>query len=156
MEVTMKLETESGATIENSSDEQIDSTLRELVSSGGGFAILSQSEQVCIQTAENGDGECTLEYREGSEESHFCCTNEELSIDDVIGAFQKYANNNDAWKKRFLWRPLYMDADAEDQTASSESLSEEAQFDTAAAGKSGCLGMALFIAVVVLLRMSIK
>ena len=28
----------------------------------------------------------------------FCCTNEELSIDDVIGAFQEYANSNDAWK----------------------------------------------------------
>ena len=50
----MKLETESGTTIEQPTEEQIDSTLRELVSSGGGFAILSQSEQVYIQTAENG------------------------------------------------------------------------------------------------------
>ncbi len=41
----MKLETESGATIEHPSDEQIGSTLRELVSSGGGFAILSSSSR---------------------------------------------------------------------------------------------------------------
>ena len=92
----MKLETESGAAIEHPTDGQIDVTLKELVESGGGFAIISQSEQVYIQTAENGEGDCTLEYREGSEENHFCCTNEELSIDDVIGAFQQYANNNDA------------------------------------------------------------
>jgi hypothetical protein len=148
----MKLETESGAAIEHPSDEQIDSTLRELVSSGGGFAILSQSEQVYIQTAENGEGECTLEYREGSEENHFCCTNEELSIDDVIGAFQEYANTNDAWKARFLWRPLYMDPDAELQQAASESSSSE----PSAAGKSGCLGMVLLIAVAVLLGLTMK
>ena len=151
----MKLETESGTTIEHPTDEQIDSTLRELVSSGGGFAILSQSEQVYIQTAENDEGECTLEYREGSVENHFCCTSEELSIDDVIGAFQDYANNNDAWKTRFPWRPLYMDPDAEVQQAASESSSEESQFETAASGKSGCLGIVLLSAVAVLLRLSI-
>lgn len=148
----MKLETESGATLEHPTDEQIDSTLRELASSGGGFAILSQSEQVYIQTAENGEGDCTLEYREGSEESHFCCTNEELSIEDVIGAFQEYANNNDAWRDRFPWRPLYTDPDAEEQTVPSE----EFQVDTTAAGKSGCLGMALLIAVVVLLTLTMS
>ena len=152
----MKLETESGTTIEQPTHEQIDSTLRELVISGGGFAILSQSEQVYIQTAENGEGECTLEYREGSEESHFCCTNEELSIDDVIGAFQEYANNHDAWKTRFPWRSLYTDPDAQEQTASSESPSEESQFDTAAAGKSGCLGMVLLSTVAILLRLTMR
>ena len=151
----MKLETESGATIEHPTDEQIDSTLRELVSSGGGVAFLSQSEQVYIQTAENSEGECTLEYREGSEENNFCCTNEELSIDDVIGALQEYAVSNDAWKSRFPWRPLYMDPDAELQQAASESSSSESQSESSATGKSGCLGMVLLIAVAVLLRLSI-
>ena len=151
MEVGMKLETESGSAIEQPTDRQIDSTLRELVLTGGGFAILSQSEQVYIQTAENDEGNCTLEYRDGSEESHFSCTNEELSIDDVIGAFQEYGINNDSWKSRFPWRPLYMDPDGGKQTASSG----EFQADTSAVGKSGCWGMVLILLAAVLLKLSI-
>jgi len=144
----MKLETETGATIDNPSDEQIDSALRELVESGGGFAILSELEQVYIQTADNGMGECTLEYREGSEENHYCSTSEELSIDEVIKAFQDYARSHKAWKNRFQWRPLYMDPDAEEQTTAAESPS---QTTGTGADKSGCLGIVLVVGLTMFL-----
>ena len=146
----MKLETETGATFDNPSAEQIDSALRDLVESGGGFAILSELEQVYIQTAENGMGECTLEYREGSEENHYCSTSEELSIDEVIKAFQDYAHSHNVWKNRFQWRPLYMDPDAEEQSTVSDSSLSDSRFDPETSSKSGCLGMVLVISAVLL------
>lgn len=138
----MKLETETGTNRDNPTDEEIEMALKELVKSGGGFAILSQSEQVFIQTAENGMDECTLEYREGSEDRHFCCKNEELEIRDVIRAFQDYANENSSWKTRFEWRPLYMDPDAEPQPVDSVSTSATTSTPNTS-GKSGCLGVVL-------------
>ena len=47
-----------------------------------------------------------LEYRDGSNASHFQCSNSELSLADVSDAFQSYLTGGDLWRTVFSWKRI--------------------------------------------------
>lgn len=53
----------------------------------GDFVILSHAPETYIQSAGEGDGPYTLEYRDGGEHHHFSAVGE-FHKDDVLRAFQ--------------------------------------------------------------------
>ena len=71
----------------------------------GGFVILSESDQVFMQAAGEGDGTYTLEYREGDEARHYQCRRQ-VSRSVVQAAFLKYLLRDTSWKTDFRWTPL--------------------------------------------------
>jgi hypothetical protein len=91
------------------SDRQIEESLRSLTGDGDSFAILARADQTYIQTSGDPHNGFVLEYRDGSEEEHYSCSNVDLTIDKVVGAFQSYLANDDKWKSDLEWEPHTFD-----------------------------------------------
>jgi len=91
------------------SDRQIEESIRSLTDDVDSFAILARSDQVYIQTSGDPHNGFVLEYRDGSEEEHYSCTNFELTAEQVIRAFQSYLANDDKWKSELEWQPQVFD-----------------------------------------------
>ena len=102
----MKLELGNGEVFEDPSAEVIDRALHTLRTDEYGYAILSRGDVFYIQTGRFEHG-FYLEYREGTSASHRRCTDEQLPIEKVIGAFQIYAKPSDEWKSWFQWEAIF-------------------------------------------------
>lgn len=87
------------------SNRQIEGSIRSLTGDGDSFAILARADQEYIQTSGDPGNGFVLEYRDGSEEEHYSCTNVELSAEQVIRAFQSYLAVDDKWKSELEWQP---------------------------------------------------
>lgn len=75
---------------------------------GEDFAILSASPEMYIQCCEQREPphEFELEYREGSQESHFRAVDEPITLDQVIDAFICYLEGDPSWQTAFCWERL--------------------------------------------------
>lgn len=87
------------------SDRQIEESIRSLAGDGDSFAILARADQVYIQTSGDPRNGFVLEYRDGSEEEHYSCSNFELTAEQIIRAFQSYLAGDDKWKSELEWQP---------------------------------------------------
>ena len=90
-------------------DSRIEESIRSLTGEGDSFAILARESEVYIQTAGGPANGFVLEYRNGSADQHYSCTNAELAADQVIEAFRSYRANDDKWKSTFKWQPQVFD-----------------------------------------------
>jgi len=96
-----------GGGVDNPSLEQIEEALKSLPEPEG-FAVLSQKDQgYFIQTIflePNGGFE--LEFKEGSDDKMYRCTNAPLSLAVVVRTFQRYAKGDERWKTELEWENL--------------------------------------------------
>jgi hypothetical protein len=86
------------------SNRQIEESIRSLTGDGDSFAILARAEQEYIQTSGDPSHGFVLEYRDGSDEKHYSCSNFELSAEQIIRAFQSYLAADDRWKSELEWQ----------------------------------------------------
>lgn len=100
MELIVNGETQTGLV----SDRQIEESIQSLTGDGDSFAILARAEQVYMQTSGDPQNGFVLEYRDGSEEEHYSCTNSQLTAEQVVWAFQSYLANDDKWKSDLKWQ----------------------------------------------------
>ncbi len=77
------------------------------------------SEQFYIQTSGGPEYGFILEYRDGSEEQHYSCSNFELTADEVIWAFRSYLANDGKWKTDLEWEPQVFDYSPSGQSSDS-------------------------------------
>lgn len=91
------------------SEQKIEESIRSLTGEDDSFAILARDDQTYIQTSGDPNHGFVLEYRDGSEEEHYSCSNFELSAEQVIRAFQSYLAANDKWKSELEWQPQVFD-----------------------------------------------
>ena len=87
----------------------IDESIRSLTGEGDSFAILAQADQVYMQTSGGPENGFVLEYRNGSAEEHYSCSNFELTADEVIWAFQSYLAKDGQWQSQLEWQPQVFD-----------------------------------------------
>ncbi len=99
----MKLTLGIGESIEDPTAEQVEAALRALPGGDDSFAILGIDDQTYIQTAGGGPDGFALEYREGSQTSHYRCTNEHLAVDPVVAAFRDYLSGRSDYKSDLAW-----------------------------------------------------
>lgn len=88
--------------------ERIATAVRRL-SADNWFVILEGEDGWWIQAgygeqAGGRSGWYVVEYREGSAERHFGATVSD--IDQVIRGFQGYADGDELWRRRFVWKPV--------------------------------------------------
>lgn len=107
----MKMEREDGTVYEEPTPEVIRSVLQELGYPGTEFVILGRSDQIYIQSYADSEQHCSLEYRDGSEEQHFRCPDQYLSVEQVTEAFLGFASLQEDWLDKFFWVPLYTPPD---------------------------------------------
>jgi hypothetical protein len=100
----MELKTASRISSKNVTEEELINAFQDDAGRGD-FIILSQSEEVFIQAAEEGNTLYQLEYRQGDADHHFQCT-QDVSKANVQSAFMKYLKGDDSWKTDFEWKPL--------------------------------------------------
>jgi len=95
----MQLQLESGSTILGPSDEEIARVLPLEK-----FAIISDGPDSSnyLQFVNSARKGLQLEYRSGSEDSHFSATNAGITIEQIILAFQKYGDAS--WRSDFTWQ----------------------------------------------------
>ena len=110
----MKLNSGSRISSRNVTEEELVNAFQDDVGRGE-FIILSQSEEVYIQAAGEGDEPYLIEYREGDEDRHFQCT-QKVPKANVQSAFMKYLKGDDSWKTDFEWKPLE-DEPSEDESS---------------------------------------
>lgn len=118
----MRLEFENGMTIEDPDDALIAEALATLGSDAeppeGGtladdieqlagktneYAILARDEMTYIQASGDPDRGFILEYQEGSIEEHFCSIDKDLSLQQIVSAFQRFARGDDSYRNDFAW-----------------------------------------------------
>ena len=100
----------------------IDESIRSLTGEGDSFAILSKADQIYMQTSGGPEYGFVLEYRNGSAEEHYSCSNFELTADEVIWAFQSYLANDGKWQSQLEWQPQVFDY-AQDATSGGQNFS---------------------------------
>ncbi len=105
----MRLTLENGTVIDNPSAAQIDEALRSLDwMEENAFAILELAEWTYMQTAQDDDPEqqervFVLDHQEGSLKKHYHAVDEQIALERVIDAFQKYARGDASWRTDFEW-----------------------------------------------------
>jgi hypothetical protein len=98
----MTLEVCGSRFIENPSDEQILAELSDLdTKCDDSFAILGASDMTYIQIWGDENVGFDLEYQEGSIDSHFRAKNDDIPLDQVVGAFIAYRNGDNDWRDNF-------------------------------------------------------
>ncbi len=90
-------------------DNLIAQSIHSLTGEGDSFAILSKASETYIQTSGGPGYGFVLEYRAGSEDEHYSCSNFELTADEVIWAFQSYLANDGQWEAELEWQPQVFD-----------------------------------------------
>lgn len=93
----------TGEEIESPTGAEIESALRSLPGGQESFAILSRSEQVYVQTSGGRDEGFVLEYRDGSQERHFRCTDPRLPLETVVRAFRAYLEGGTEFRSELEW-----------------------------------------------------
>lgn len=130
----MRLECEDGRSFDNPTQQVIEQVVGKLGQPGTNFVILGRDDDCFIQSGADEEGRCDLEYRDGSDQKHFRCTKDALSVQEVIAAFKDYAAGNETWKTRFQWEALFPEAsDEPDQPADAKPK------------KSGCASVLLVV-----------
>jgi len=99
----LQLSLESGRTVTNPSDEEI----ARLVPAEE-FAILSDGPDSCtyLQFAKEQPWNLMLEYQVDSLNNHFRAVGAELTMGQIVAAFQKYAKGDASWKSGFQWEQM--------------------------------------------------
>ena len=97
----MKLETAGYLASQNVTVAELDNAFQDAVGRGE-FIILSQSDQVYIQAAGEGESSYFVEYRAGDAKHHFRCT-EDVSKKEVHALFMKYLAGDSSWKTDLAW-----------------------------------------------------
>ena len=105
MELVLNGETLSGTV----TDRLIDESIRSLTGEGDSFAILSRASEIYMQTSGGPSYGFVLEYRNGSADEHYSCSNFKLTADEVIWAFQSYLADDGQWKTELEWQPQVFD-----------------------------------------------
>jgi hypothetical protein len=102
-ETPLQLFLESGRTIMNPSNEEI----ARLVPAEE-FAILSDGPDslTYLQFAREQPWNLMLEYQVDSLDNHFRAVGAELTMGQIVAAFQKYAKGDDSWKTDFQWEQM--------------------------------------------------
>ena len=93
-------------------NELIAKSIESLTGEGDSFAILAVAPQQYIQTQGDPRSGFILEYRNGSADEHYSCSNRQLSAERVVWAFQSYLANDGRWQAELDWQPQEFD-DAE-------------------------------------------
>jgi len=70
------------------------------------FVILERDNARFMQSSGDAQGRCDLEYCDGGQANHFRCPLD-LTIQQVIQAFQEYAAGSDEYRQRLPWEPLF-------------------------------------------------
>lgn len=104
----MELTLESGKSYENPDTGMIELALRTLDGDANGYAILSHEYEIYMQVSGGPTEGFRLEYRDGSEDKHFQTAREDLTLDDIVEAFTRYAKADESWRSLFEWKPLDM------------------------------------------------
>lgn len=102
----MRLTIGGGTAIENPSEAQIEAALRALPGGTDSFAILATARQHYIQTLGGANEGFVLEYREGSDDTHFqhfTCSQAPCSLEQVLAAFLSYCRGDGAFKRTLEW-----------------------------------------------------
>ena len=89
---------------ENPENDQLRSAIANLGEEE--FLILSGEEEYYIQTYHNEDGTYQLEYRDGSEDRHFCVDPQSITVDDVKEAIVMYSNDPSSIAEKWNWEKL--------------------------------------------------
>lgn len=105
MELVVNGETLPGAI----TDGLIDESIRSLTGEGDSFAILARASEIYMQTSGGPSYGFVLEYRNGSAEEHYSCSNFELTADEVVWAFQSYLADDGQWETELEWQPQVFD-----------------------------------------------
>lgn len=98
------LATEDGTQLAPPSLDDLSQTIRSLTQPENGFAILSLEDEIYLQLLLEEDGTFLIEYREGSADRHYQCS--EVDIEDAVRIVQDYAVGNEAWKLSLPWAKL--------------------------------------------------
>ena len=102
----MTLELANGRNLANPQAWEIDDALDTLDGEENAYAILSRSEEVYLQTSGTPTKGYVLEYREGSDLTHYQSVRDDLPIQEVREAFTKYAMGDESWRGMFDWKLL--------------------------------------------------
>lgn len=137
----MRLECDSGKSYNDPTPAVIKEVVSKLGQPGTEFVILVRKARYYMQATADEEGRCEMQYREGSEDQAFRCTNGALRIQDVVAAMKEYAAGSNAWKSRLKWAPL----SEEDSVGANGGPGGKSE-------KSGCysvvLAVAAFVAVI--------
>ena len=69
--------------------DQVLEHLSQLTDDTGSFLILVREDQVYLQACKSGAG-YYVEFREGSEDKHYCTVRDDLSLDEAKTIFERY------------------------------------------------------------------
>jgi len=99
----MQLDRAGQRTIDSPNAETIAAELRAGAQAEEFFAVLSEFDARFIQAAGNDMEGFALEYQDGGLNHHYRCANEQLTVDQVIRAFQLYLTKDLRWLTEFEW-----------------------------------------------------
>jgi hypothetical protein len=99
----MHLETGSGSSTASPSAAEIDAALAAL-SGDDDFLILSYNEQTYLQAMGAPGPGFLVEYRDGSEDSHFQSVQSDVPLAVAQEIFRLYAEGDGAWRSRIEWK----------------------------------------------------
>lgn len=71
-------------------NELITRSIHSLTGDGDSFAILAKASEKYMQTSGGPSLGFVLEYRNGSEDEHYSCSNSKLTANEVIRAMRSY------------------------------------------------------------------
>lgn len=99
----MDLQLASGRLVRDATSDDILAHL-----DGEDFAILSTGPQSYIQCGAQNEPpyEYDLEYRDGSQDSHYTAVDSPITLDRVISAFIRYLQGDPEWRSRFRWERI--------------------------------------------------
>ena len=103
----VRLEIGNGQVLSNPTADQVSGVLHALPGADtDSFAILTRDDCHFMQCSGAWKEGFALEYRDGSLDAHFRCSDEELGLAHVIAAFQAYLAGDDRWRTMFQWRKI--------------------------------------------------
>lgn len=113
--------------IDDPSLSQIRDALSDLPGGENSFTILEQSDEFYMQASGSWSEGFELEYREGSNETHYRAAADSISLQDVLTAFNKYAQGDASFVDDFEWeqpfaQPAREEAPVEDSFDAPEEL----------------------------------
>lgn len=103
----MELTLESGPAREVRTRAELERALADVGGEGNGFAVLGKAPEVYLQTAAIGPARFVVEYRDGSEASHFRSKRTDLSHDEVVALFGYYLDGSSEWRDSLEWTPAF-------------------------------------------------
>jgi hypothetical protein len=104
----MKLEINGKAVDDDLTEENLDRYVSVFADGEpSSFIILSSGAEQYVQASKNSDGSFVLERRDGSEEEHWTCSDEYISVERLRLAFKSYFQGSQSWPQQFSWTRLW-------------------------------------------------